>query len=802
MMKQLKMTLWLVSLVMALVFLGQAQSTAAGQIDTPRLTYNIEAQSLKSALEIYQKTAGLNLAYSDDLVQGKMTDGVDGKNTPAQALKKILKGTGLTYTITNQGTVVLKENEMVVAQREVEKREEEKREEEVKRQVKLEKMQVTVTRTERAVDLTPKSVTVIDKETIESRNAISVLELLDEVPGISISRAGPLGGQISFRGFNSNDGKSPLFIDGDRFRGRNTLEYLLLDPNRIERIEIIRGPAAAMYGTDAMGGLINVITRKAEGDVSGPFELMPRLRALNYSSANNLRGGRLELEGLGNGFDMLLGLAWKKADDCESPEGDIPNSDMETWSADLRLGYTPAQGHRVELSAKYADVEQGQAGGIYSVPGYPNTLRRQEPMREKMLKLHYDGHNKALGLEHIEASLYARDLYTHMIVEKRPNGKLVEVDAFVDGPLITGGKLFAVRPWANTHTFTMGVDFINEDRNGTEKSTKITKDDGTVLKDEPRAKGGPDSSQINIGLFAHNDWDPSEQWTISVGGRADYFRTTTETDLLPNYEGPTKTTDYPVTGSLGLIYRPIPIVHFTANTSTTYRAPATYEKFGISPGFDPNPDLEPEKGVTHEVGVRLRLPRVTANLTAFHSDYEDLIVRKEIDSTIYPDTRATQRQNVGEARIKGLELDATWSVNSNWKAFMNAAYLHGTDTKTDTPLAYIAPLNGLVGVRYTPDSKDFYIEATDRWSTKKDRIDDNKERETNNYNILNLYAGFDIRKLSSSLPDMQLRLALENVLDKAYSNPTTTEDVTFDRSITNPLLEPGRCISISLTSRF
>jgi iron complex outermembrane receptor protein len=84
-----------------LFFLGQAQSTAAEQMDTSQLTYNIEAQNLKSALEIYQKTSGLNLAYSDDLVQDKMTDGVYGKNTTAHALKKILKGTGLTYTVTS-----------------------------------------------------------------------------------------------------------------------------------------------------------------------------------------------------------------------------------------------------------------------------------------------------------------------------------------------------------------------------------------------------------------------------------------------------------------------------------------------------------------------------------------------------------------------------------------------------------------------------------------------------------------------------------------------------------------------------
>lgn len=671
----------------------------------------------------------------------------------------------------------------------------------------LEEVTVTATRVERLLDLTPKSITIIDKETIESRNATSLLELLDEVPGISISRAGPLGGQVSFRGFNSNDAKSPLFIDGDRFRGRNTLEYLLLDPNRIERIEIIRGPAAAMYGTDAMGGLINVITRKAKGDVDAPFSLMPRLKALNYSSVNNLQGARVELEGIGDGFDMLLGVAKKDAGDYESPEGDIPNSDMEMLSADLCFGYTPVDGHRIELSAKYADVEQGQAGGIYSVPGYPYTIRRQEPMREKMLKLHYDGEIEESGFKHVEASLYARHLYTHMPINKRPknnpSSSLTEIDVYVDGPLIIGGKLFGVRSWGDNNTLTMGTDFLNEDRSGSEKEIAKYDTEGNQTAYTPRTGGGPDSSQVNVGLFAHNDWDPSERWTVSAGGRVDYFHTATETDVsIPNYEGDTETTDYPITGSLGVIYRPASIVHFTANTSTTYRAPATYELFGMTPGFEPNIDLKPETGVTYEVGPRLRLPGFNANLTAFHSDYEDLIVRTKVDSTIYEGTTATQRQNVNDARIQGLEFDSTWLVNSNWKAFMNAAYLRGTDTKTDTPLSYIAPLNGLIGVRYTPDSKAFYIEATGEWSMEKDRINDSKERETDAYNVLNLYAGFDLRELSHNLPDMQLRLAFENILDEAYSSPTTTEDISYDRSVTNPLLEPGRSVSISLVSKF
>ena len=668
----------------------------------------------------------------------------------------------------------------------------------------LDEIVVTTTRTERAIDLIPKPVSVLNRETIESRNTASVLELLDEVPGVSISRGGPIGGQVNIRGFNSNDSRSPLFIDGDRFRGRNTLEYMVLDPSRIKRIEIIRGPAAAMYGTDAMAGLINVITRKATGDVNGPFTLSPRIRSLMYSSESNLRSGSFELGGAGNGFDMLIGLSGNKAEDYQSPEGEVPNSDLTSWSIDLNLGYSPGQDQRIELSAKYTDVTQGHAGGIYTVPGYPYTVRREDPMTEKMVKLHYEG-DHVLNLDHLEASLYVRRLYTHMIVDKRPkadpSSSLTRVNLYVDRPIITGGKLFGVYPLGRYNSVTIGSDFYFENSDGSEQTVTKYDGQGNEIAYTPRKKTGIDASQDNIGLFIHDDWDPSEKWTVSAGGRLDYFRSAAE-DTVPNYEGSTNTTDYPVTGSLGVIYRPFSILQFTMNSSTTYRAPTSTERFEMSSGFEPNPGLNPEKGITHEVGVRLRLSQASANLTAFLSDYKDLIVRKSVDSTIYPGTTATQRQNVGKARIKGFELDASWRINDRWKTFINASYLRGTDTQTDTPLPYIAPFNGLVGARYTPYSRIYYIEATSKWAARKSRIDEAQERETDAYAVLNLYGGVDLKKLSSSLPDMEMRLAFENILDKAYRNPTTTEDITYDRSVTNPLFEPGRRFSVSLTSKF
>src|SRR5882724_2419738 len=169
-----------------------------------------------------------------------------------------------------------------------------------------EKITVTAERFERQIDLTPQSVTVMDAQELHARPLSNVQTMLDDAPGISLQRSGALDSQIVVRGLSSNDSRIVLFIDGDRFRGRNFLEYSLLDPNEIERIEVIRGPAASLYGSDAMNGLVNVITRRAKGDVTQSFSLTPQLYSLGYSSTNNLAAGRIELQGLGNKFDMLI----------------------------------------------------------------------------------------------------------------------------------------------------------------------------------------------------------------------------------------------------------------------------------------------------------------------------------------------------------------------------------------------------------------------------------------------------------------------------------------------------------------
>lgn len=661
---------------------------------------------------------------------------------------------------------------------------------------------VTATRSARPVDLVSKSVSIVTEETINTRQPSDLLEVLSELPGVSVASDG-IGGQLVVRGFSTQGFRAPLFINGDRFRGRNTLEYTLLDPSQIERIEVVRGPASSLYGTDSFGGIINVITKRAEGDVGGPFRLTNSSLSARYQSVNDYFGGRIQLAGTGGGFDVLLGANGRTANDYDSPAGRIPNSDFENYAFDARIGYTLAPGHRVEVIGLHSNVERGRAGGQFAAPGAgnpPGALQRQQRdvfNRLTSVSLGYQGELPEWGIESLEASFYRREIETHVNVVPDLRRPSVFVDAFVVGPTVYGGHLVGTIPWGPVIT-TLGFDGFHEDRPGSERS----------VRGGPRLQTDPDTSQLNLGAFMLHEWTPSDRLTLSGSLRFDYVRTSLDPAFIQDpfiadlFETAGDIENTPVTGGLGIIYRPLEFLHLVGNVSTSFRAPSVTEISAVGTGVSPilripNPDIEPEKGLTYEAGLRLLFPTFRANLVGFVGQYEDFIERDV--RIIFNGEPAVQIQNIGEAEIRGVELDAQWLPAPDWRVSGNLTWLRGTDEQNEMPLSQIPALNGFASVRYEPAANHYYVEATTSWALDKERVDPATERPREGYAIFNVYAGLDLQEaISRDLPNATLRLALENVFDERYRLATTPEDIRFPVSPTNPLIEPGRNFKIAL----
>lgn len=667
----------------------------------------------------------------------------------------------------------------------------------------IEQITVTATRIERDLDSIPRSVSVVGREELERRRPTDVIQLLRELPGVSAAGNGGIGGQLIVRGFSTNGFRAPLFVDGDRFRGRNTLEYNLFDPQSIERIEVVRGPAASLYGTDSFGGIINIVTRRAAGDVFAPFRFSDNRLDLGYDSVNGQLSGRIQIGGAGDGWDVLASASYRSAGDYKTPSGRMPNSDFELTSFDARIGYRFAPGQRVELTAKQAEVERGRPGGEGAAPGAfnPSTalnrIMREDPIEERFLRLAYQGEFKG-ALKSVDAAAYVRNLDT--LVRIRPDARTpTRQDNYVIGPRVWGGRLLGRVTLSDTLDLTLGTDTYYEDRPGSKLAVN-----GAI-----RRQNAPDSTQFNIGAVALFDWRAHERLTLQASGRYDHVRTDldandiADADVRTLFAAAGETKNNPVTGSLGAIVSLTEEIGLIASVSTAFRAPSVTELVAVG-GIAgatfrvPNPAIGPEKATTYEAGIRLRLARVNANLVAFTSQYTDLIDRNV--RVTFNNAPAVQIQNIGRARMRGLEFDAQWVITDVWRATATATAIRGTDRTANRALPQIPSLNGTLGLRYQPLQSGWFAQVSLNWQTDKSRVDPTSERPRESFAVLNLYGGLSLSDvMANGSEKVRLTFGVENLFDKRYTRASTPENTLLPLSPSNPLIEPGRNFKLGLS---
>ncbi len=663
------------------------------------------------------------------------------------------------------------------------------------------------------------SITVVERGQIEQTSPVALLDILANVPGVSIARSGGIGGQIYLRGFSSNNFRSPLYIDGDRFRGRNTLQLNYFSPEEVERVEVIRGPASVLYGSEALTGLVNVITRSPTGNPNGPFRFTGGGWSAGVGSAAKSASTYEWAQGAGGGFDFLGGFSGRWGGDYQTPLGQAPNSDYKSLGGSLKIGYTPDLGQRLELTLRKYTETDGRAGGVGGAPGAPFLIARQSPNDVSSARLAYVGELDGL-VQHVEGSIYANYFDTTLttinntINANNVATRTVTSNSHVIGPLVVGGRLLGSIPWSGGFgeaKTTFGADTFREARPGSEQFSQTVNRNGvtgivTSVSNAPLAKTGPDSTQTNAGAFVLHEWTPVQPLTLSAGGRFDWFNTTTELSpiapaVLPAFIGKTNVDQTAPTGSIGAVYRILPVLDLLASVATSFRQPTNSEMFASTATTIPNPGLVPETGVTYEGGFRLHFADATLKVTAFDSRYENFL--QTVPVTFNDLAGFTQSQNIGKAEVTGVELEERWQVTPTVNLFGNAAYLDGTNTTTGKPLPFLAPFRGRVGVQYASLNSSYSIMAVVDWAARKSRIDAAQEFQTAGYAIPKLYATIQLGKVvSPQLGDTKLILGVENIFNTAYRDASTFANVAFPQTLTNPLVEVGRNFTAKLQHTF
>lgn len=668
---------------------------------------------------------------------------------------------------------------------------------------------ISATRSDTLLENTPKTISILTSDDIDNRPGLNGIQsLLAELPGVDYARSGGLGGQLVIRGFNTNDSRSVMAIDGDRYIGRSTLEYNMLDPASIERIEVIRGPVSSLYGSDAMTGVVNIITRRSAADPLGPFAVVPKIRSIGYNSSNNLTSARVELEGGGNGFDILIGGNYSHADDYETPKGKAINSAFHYKGIDLNIGYNPSEYNRWELSARYQYVVTGRAGGLSAAPGLPYVKASEAPLIERYLRLGFKSGQATLFTDSFESTLYIRDFYTDLW---NNNYKAKNTDSLihmqVGYPVVYGGHITASK-YLGDHSLNYGSDFYYEDFKSSRRDvTVFRKGTREIINYQPPSKLNRDTAMLDIGLFINDNWQLSPRWVLDGTMRGDFNQVSIgayvpgeSANITEAFKNNNRQSNTVLTGSIGTVYKLTQQLQLTANVSRGFRAPSGPEK--VVPSFAgantviPSPNLRPETNISGEIGVRVFAKNNQSSLTLYQSNYTNLI------SAVKTEHDVKQRQNIGKALVRGLELEGQQFWSDHLSSRYSLAYTMGKNSKTNIPLRHIVPLKGIFSLKY--NANNWYMEGVVQAYGRKSKIDPHEERKTAGYGLFNFYTGINMDTIiGKQLSDWKLTVGLENIFNKATRNPAIEEDIFYSNDlIGNPLYGPGRAFVVKVSGTY
>lgn len=472
------------------------------------------------------------------------------------------------------------------------------------------------------------SVTVITGDDIERRRQTFVEEALRIVPGVAVSQTGGTGRltQVRIRGAEAN--QTLVLIDG--IEANNPIqgsEFSLdhLTAVGIDRIEILRGPQGALYGSDAMGGVVNIVTRKGRGKPTATV----KVEGGSFATRNAQAG----VSGGGDDYHYALSAGRYRTGGISAASAARGNTEDDGYSNDnlhLRTGFRPWEaldidlvGHFTRSDVKFDDFR----GGVGAVDGANGTLQFQRFGRAQGKLTLFD------GLWEQKFGLSAADQRADNF---NAGGAFSSLSRGIKNKLDYQSALRFGSSWLTElgHEALVGVEHEEERGRFVSQFTNV---DRRVITD---------GAFLQYGL---NLWD---RLFLTAGGRRD------ESDFFPDA----------ATWRLSTAYlHPETASKLKGGYGTAFKAPTLFELFGFTPNFQGNPTLRPEESTGWDAGVEQLLMdgRLKLETVYFNNRIQNLILGTGQTALNAPGARIEGIEATAALRpMAGLDLTATYTFTS------------------------------------------------------------------------------------------------------------------------------------------
>jgi len=654
---------------------------------------------------------------------------------------------------------------------------------------------VTATRTEKIIFHSPQPMAVLSEKKIGEKAPNNVSELLPETAGTDIVGVGASQSRPVIRGLRGQ--RILLLSDGIRLsNARRTQAFgeipALIDVSSLERVEVVLGPASVLYGSEAIGGVLNMITVSPDYNREGTH--ISGNLGYRYSSADTQHKGFASINGNIGKFGFILSGTYREAHDYQAPAGTFGNITLEQNTPLNDSGvqdnnFSLFLGSRIsgynDISLKYEYYQAKDAGFGYIDPEIYDpespTIRLLYP-DQKLRKLTFRYENRSLNFLLAEGISFAgyyinneRTFDTDITVSFFPGaGMNVRSSNYTDVDTL-GMRLELTKVLFNKHVLIYGLEFFQDDSQNTDINTTEMFGFGPPITQVDNVPRVPNATIRNFGLFVQDEFSPFQKFSMILGLRyQNVYAETKETESLT--DPLISSTDDTFVGAANFIYSLTDNLNLVLSLGRGFRSANLPERFyqGLTPdgsGYQiRNPDLKPETSFNIDVGIRYRLRNFYIEGSYFRNLVSDGI--QIVPTGAYLGRVPEYRNiNVDKIRFQGfetsgqLQLDFGLSVSANYSYLTSKNLANPELVYTDT---YGSRFN--LNVRYTFPNDLFHVEYHIRHNGRRKDVD----LGTNplgpvlpRFTVHSVRAGITLFK-KSAFPQ-QFGFIIENLTDSLYA---------------------------------
>ena len=701
-----------------------------------------------------------------------------------------------------------------------------------------EQVTVTATRTEVVTSETAVPVSVVDREELDRRALNTVGDIFRTLPGTSTTNEGAFQVRPRIRGLESN--RVLVLVDGERLNnsrtstGQSGIELGLVDLSQVETIEVARGSGSVLYGTDALAGTINIITRDTPARRDGGFRFGAALDTF-YSSNENGRRGNLAVTGSSKFFAFRVAQSLERFDNYFSgspsstdaarlrrddlqitDDGEVLNSQSHAGNSQGTLRFFLNDTNTLKLNyerRRGANIgSAGLAGANTGVVGLTGVFNAHFPFNNRdRFNVRYDVAALTDNLQRVTVKAFYQTQYRNFTNSVTVPGFFQWSETVTDTKT-TGFDLQS--DWVfGRHNVIAGASYFKDD-NTDRRVTTLGFSPTAAPFATRRGRSVPDASLENVAAFVQDEFRISARLKLIGGIRYDRFKTVSES--TPNFlvdsrlpaadvvllgltglNDGRKVTNTAITGDFGAVYKLTRNVNVSGRIGRSFRTPNISELFFTdTPSAEGylvgNPALKPETGINLDTSVKVSTNRFRASATYFNNYYKNFLTTVAACDDSNPtvpggcraivlvptNTQVYQVRNIRTARIQGFEseIEVPFKISLGYLTpYGNFSYLRGDDVGENQPLDFISPFRTNAGFRWQNFGKSYYFDYNARIVGKQNRLSEDYLIPVNDgpepgFVTHNLGGGYYLRREKF---DFNIHVGVSNIFNRYYSEQFT-----------------------------